>query len=147
RGGQDHVEARLLLGRLDRTVAGTGAGSHRRGGDCGRRDAERLLERLDALGELEDGDRLELVNPLLGGGHASSLSSDGSASDAASVAGSVSVVGAAGSASGSAAASGPGSTAASGSAGGSGSGSAAASASPAGASPLTRAGGSISTIA
>ena len=39
-------------------------------GDGGRRDAELLLERLDALGELEHGDRLELVDPVLGaGGH------------------------------------------------------------------------------
>jgi hypothetical protein len=48
------------------------AGSGRGGcGDRGRRDAELLLERLDALGELEHGDRLQLVDPVLGaGGHA-----------------------------------------------------------------------------
>ena len=45
---------------------GAGDGHGRRG------DAEGLLEGLDALGELEDGDRLELVDPLLGaGGHVS----------------------------------------------------------------------------
>src|ERR1700745_3772178 len=40
-------------------------------GAAGRRDrvrgyAERLLERLDALGKLEDRDALEFVNPFLG---------------------------------------------------------------------------------
>ena len=39
-----------------------------RRGDRRRGDAERLLERLDALGELEHGDALELLDPLLGGG-------------------------------------------------------------------------------
>src|SRR4029078_1361264 len=50
---------------------GDGARARRRGGrHGGRRHAALLLERLDALGELEHGDRLELVDPLLGaGGH------------------------------------------------------------------------------
>src|SRR3954471_12141604 len=43
-------------------TAGGGAGGGG-GGDRGRRDAELLLERLDALGELEHGDRLELLDP------------------------------------------------------------------------------------
>src|SRR3954451_1607608 len=68
--GEDDVERRLLL--LGRAVAvsaaaGTGGRCGRR--DRGRRDPELLLERLDALGELEDRDGLELVDPLLGAGH------------------------------------------------------------------------------
>src|SRR6185369_48595 len=39
-----------------------------RSGDRRRRHAELLLERLDALGELEHGDRLELLDPILGAG-------------------------------------------------------------------------------
>src|SRR5690606_37456224 len=38
-------------------------------GDGGRRHAELLFERLDALGQLEHGDALELVDPVLGGSH------------------------------------------------------------------------------
>ena len=69
-GRQDDVDrARLLLGGA--VGSGAGSGCRRRGGrDSGRGDAERLLERLDALGQLEHGDALELVDPLLGtGGH------------------------------------------------------------------------------
>src|SRR5215210_1786468 len=74
--GEDHVERGLLLGL--RAVA-VGAGGSRAGrgggGDRRRRDAELLLERLDALGELEHGDRLQLVDPLLGAaGHGYSFS-------------------------------------------------------------------------
>src|SRR5436190_6979313 len=58
---------RLLLGGS--AVAGRGAGGRRRGGDGGRRDAELLLERLDALAELQHRDALELVDPLLRRGH------------------------------------------------------------------------------
>ena len=48
-------------------AAGTGRRRSRHGG---RGDAELLLEGLDALGELEHGDRLELLDPVLGaGGH------------------------------------------------------------------------------
>ena len=54
-------------------VAAAAAAGRGRRGDGRRGDAELLLERLDALGELEHGDRLELVDPLLGaGGHGSS---------------------------------------------------------------------------
>src|SRR3954447_5970553 len=61
--GEHHVDrGRLLLGCL-RTVR-----RHRGGSRNGRRrDAELLLERLDALGELEHGDALQLIDPLLGG--------------------------------------------------------------------------------
>src|SRR4051794_9439265 len=66
--GEDHVERGLLLGLLWGVAAradGRGADGDGRGGD-----AEGLLEGLDALGQFEDGDRLELVDPLLGaGGH------------------------------------------------------------------------------
>src|SRR5205085_4718845 len=85
--GQEHVEGGLLLG-LGATAVGARPGRRRwrRGGDSGRRDAERLLERLDPLGQLEHRDALELVDPLLRGGHHSSLvASDDSASGADSV--------------------------------------------------------------
>ena len=50
------------------------AAAGRRGSrDGGRGDAERLLERLDALGELEHRDALQLVDPFLGGGHGAVL--------------------------------------------------------------------------
>src|SRR3954447_16195817 len=66
RGGQDDVDrgGDLLLGGA---VTATGAGGRRGGHGLGR-DAELLLERLDALRELEHGDALELVDPLLGAG-------------------------------------------------------------------------------
>src|ERR1700737_1061180 len=48
---QQDVERRLLLGRLG-AVGASGAGGRGRGGDRGGRDAELLLERLDALREL-----------------------------------------------------------------------------------------------
>ena len=68
--GEDDVERRLLLlGLGGVAAAGPPAGGRGRG-DGRRGHAELLLERLDALGELEHGDRLELVDPLLGaGGH------------------------------------------------------------------------------
>src|SRR3954447_8076531 len=66
-GGEDDVDrrARLLLGAA--AVAGGRGGRGR--GDGRRRDAELLLERLDALGQLEHRDALELVDPLLGRSH------------------------------------------------------------------------------
>src|ERR687893_552445 len=68
---EDDVEGRLLLRRAAVTVA-AGGGRRRHGG---RGHAELLLERLDALGELEHGDLLELVDPLLGAaGHGYSFS-------------------------------------------------------------------------
>src|SRR4051794_6916703 len=62
-GREDDVDgARLLLRRAGVTAAaGGGRGGDRRGG----RDAELLLERLDALAQLEHRDALELVDPLL----------------------------------------------------------------------------------
>src|SRR4051794_4788301 len=67
RAGEDDVDRRadLLLGGAATAVAG-GRG---RGGDRRRRDAELLLERLDALGQLEHRDALQLVDPLLGRSH------------------------------------------------------------------------------
>src|SRR3954468_21346451 len=62
--GEDDVDGgRLLLGRATIT-ARCRAGRSRRGDRLGR-DAELLLERLDALGQLEHGDALELVDPFL----------------------------------------------------------------------------------
>src|SRR5215213_6673065 len=70
--GEDDVERRLLLRRL-RGLGSPAARRGRRRRDGRRRHAELLLERLDALGQLEHGDRLELVDPLLGaGGHGQS---------------------------------------------------------------------------
>ena len=66
--GEDDVDgARLLL--FAGAVAGAAGGRGGRG-NRGRRDAELLLERLDALGELEHRDALELVDPLLSAGAA-----------------------------------------------------------------------------
>src|SRR5262249_10453291 len=64
--GQDDVERRLLLGTPGAvtTTATAGRRSGRR--DSRGRHAEPLLERLDALAELQHGDRLELVDPFLG---------------------------------------------------------------------------------
>src|SRR3954451_467373 len=65
--GQDDVDrGGLLLGR-----GAVAASAGRRGRrDRGRADAELLLERLDALGELEHGDALELLDPISSaGGH------------------------------------------------------------------------------
>src|SRR5262245_15852922 len=56
-----------LLGRRCAAVAGAGAGGRRDGDRGGRGHAERLLERLDALRELEHRDALQLLDPLLGG--------------------------------------------------------------------------------
>ena len=47
-------------------VVAAAAGGRGRRGDRGRRNAELLLERLDALGELEHRDALELLDPILG---------------------------------------------------------------------------------
>src|SRR3954453_6774770 len=71
--GEHDVDGRgLLLG--GRAVAGGGARAGRGGGRAGgRRHAELLLERLDALGELEHRDALQLVDPLLGAGSHVSL--------------------------------------------------------------------------
>src|SRR2546423_7596161 len=65
--GEDDVDGGRLLLLRSGAVAAPG-GRSRRGDGLGR-DAELLLERLDALGQLEHGDALELVDPLLGGGH------------------------------------------------------------------------------
>src|SRR4051794_27089461 len=65
---EDDVERGLLL-LGGGGVAATGAAGRSRRRDGRRRHAELLLEGLDALGELEHGDRLELVDPLLGAGH------------------------------------------------------------------------------
>src|SRR4051812_35513954 len=67
RAGEHDVERRLLLLGLRGLAATAGAG-RRRGGYGRRGDAELLLEGLDALGELEHRDALELVDPLLGAG-------------------------------------------------------------------------------
>src|SRR4051794_331262 len=67
RTGEDDVDRRahLLLGAAA-AVARGGRGGR---GDRRRRDAELLLERLDALGQLEHRDALQLVDPLLGRSH------------------------------------------------------------------------------
>src|SRR4051794_12375860 len=71
---QDDVEGGLLLGGTARAVS-AGGGSRRSGrGNGGRRDAELLLERLDALGQLHHRDRLELVDPFLCRSHGYSAS-------------------------------------------------------------------------
>src|SRR5215207_1364887 len=57
----------LLLGRRAGAVAGARAGGRRDGDRSGGGHAEGLLERLDALRELEHRDALELLDPLLGG--------------------------------------------------------------------------------
>src|SRR3954452_5976545 len=85
--GEDDVEGRLLLGGLGAgaAVAGSGGGSR---GDGRGGHAELLLEGLDALGQLEHGDRLQLVDPLLGVGHVPSspwFYSDAGASSVAAV--------------------------------------------------------------
>src|SRR4051812_10880737 len=64
--GEDDVERRLLLGLLGAGAVAAALRGRADRRDRGRGDAELLLESLDALGELEDGDRLELVDPLLG---------------------------------------------------------------------------------
>src|SRR4051812_22808782 len=67
RGGQDDVEGGLLL--LAAAVSGScAAGGRSRGRDGRRRHAELLLERLDALAELEHRDALELLDPICSGG-------------------------------------------------------------------------------
>src|SRR5207248_2236120 len=71
---------RVLLARAVGT-RGTSC-SRGRGGDRRRRHAERLLERLDALRQLEHRDALELVDPLSSCGHASSLASSASPPEA-----------------------------------------------------------------
>src|SRR5215210_4136267 len=74
-GGEDDVEGGLLLAcaiALGRSRGRPGGG---RRCHCGGRYAELLLQRLDALGQLEHRDALELVYPLLRRGHASSLDS------------------------------------------------------------------------
>src|ERR687886_269676 len=65
--GEDDVDRRadLLLGAAA-VAGGRGRGGR---GDGRRRDAELLLERLDALGQLEHRDALQLVDPLLGRRH------------------------------------------------------------------------------
>src|SRR4051794_16931704 len=71
RAGEDDVDRRgLLLG--GGAIARRRPGGRGRGGYCRGGDAERLLERLDALGQLEDRDALELLDPVFGvylGGH------------------------------------------------------------------------------
>src|SRR4051794_16052369 len=70
--GEDDVDGARLLLLGGGAVAP--AGGRGRGGDGLGRDAELLLERLDALRELEHRDALELVDPLLvAGGHVSLL--------------------------------------------------------------------------
>src|SRR3954454_7421865 len=71
--GQDDVDrGRLLLGSGAVGAAGAaGPPGPRRGSsgcDCCRGDAELLLERLDALGELGHRNALELLNPILRAG-------------------------------------------------------------------------------
>src|SRR3954470_13690736 len=70
RGRQDDVDrGGLLLGRG--TVSAAARGRSRRDGRGAH--AELLLERLDALGELEHRDALELIDPISSaGGHGSS---------------------------------------------------------------------------
>src|SRR5215213_5410031 len=67
RGQHDVDRARLLLGRAGSGVTGGSGcwcGGDRRGGH-----AELLLERLDQLGQLEDGHLLDLFDQLCCGGH------------------------------------------------------------------------------
>src|SRR3954452_5638197 len=59
---QDEINRPGLLLRRGAVPAAAGRRCRRHGG---RRDTELLLERLDALGELEHGDVLELVVPIL----------------------------------------------------------------------------------
>src|ERR671923_132908 len=68
RAREHDVEGGLLLGGSGLLLRSGAARGRRRRGDGRRRDAELLLERLDALGELEHGDALELLDPLLGAG-------------------------------------------------------------------------------
>src|SRR3954452_1028834 len=67
RAGEDAVARRADF--LPGGAATAVAGGRGRGGDRRRRDAELLLERLDALGQLEPRDALQLVDPLLGRSH------------------------------------------------------------------------------
>ena len=60
--GQDHVDGARSSSAPAPSPPPAGGG--RRGGDRGRGDAELLLERLDALGELEHRDALQLLDPL-----------------------------------------------------------------------------------
>src|SRR3954464_12301214 len=67
---EDDVE-RVLLLTLGGSLAGAATAGGRSRRDGRRRDAELLLEGLDALRELENADRLQLVDPFLGAGHVS----------------------------------------------------------------------------
>ena len=63
---EDDVDGgRLLLGSA--IARGACAGGRGGGGNGGRGDAELLLQRLDALRELEHRDALQLLDPVLGG--------------------------------------------------------------------------------
>src|ERR1700736_1433961 len=66
RRGQDHVQRARFFGLLAAGLACAARGSRHRGRHRGRRDAELLLQRFDALGELEHRDALQLLDPLLG---------------------------------------------------------------------------------
>src|SRR5262249_22790832 len=60
----DDVDGRRLFAATVRvTTAARGSGRSGRG-DRGRGDAELLLQRFDALGEFEDGDAFQLLDPL-----------------------------------------------------------------------------------
>src|SRR5205085_7141665 len=68
RSGQDHVHGAWFFGLLAARLSPAGGGSRHGRGDRGGRDPELLLERFDALGELEHGDALELLDPILSTG-------------------------------------------------------------------------------
>src|SRR5207237_9815999 len=57
-----------FFGLLAARLSPAGGGSRHGRGDRGGRDPELLLERFDALGELEHGDALELLDPILSTG-------------------------------------------------------------------------------
>src|SRR4051812_27083780 len=65
RAGEDHVDGRGSLLGAGTVTSRSARGGRGRGGDRRRRHAELLLERLDALGQLEHRDALELVDPFL----------------------------------------------------------------------------------
>jgi len=65
--GQEHVDGRAFGVAAATVAVATATGCGRSGRrDRGRGYAELLLERLDPLGELENRDALQLLDPVLG---------------------------------------------------------------------------------